>query len=143
MRDHYLGPNNVDHVVSAAENILQNLVYHGERNNNTFKRYITIQKKQHTILENLEQNGYKGIDDRSKVWYLIAGIKSSALNSFKAKILASAPYRQDYDASVILYNDYIKQAQDTNVELNISGVGTGASESSGEGAFTGKIEDKY
>ena len=44
---------------------------------------------------------------------------------------------------MILYKDYINQAQDTNVEFNISGVGTGARESSGEGTFTGEIEDKY
>ena len=45
--------------------------------------------------------------------------------------------------SVILCKDYIKQAQDTKVKLNIPGVGTGACESSGKGAFTGDIEDKY
>ena len=44
---------------------------------------------------------------------------------------------------MILYKDYIKQAQDTNVELNISGVSTRAGELSGEGAFTGNIENKY
>ena len=94
-------------------------------------------------MENLEEHGYKVINERLKVRYLIACIKYGALNSAKAKILASAPYRQDYDASVILYKYYIKQAQDTNSKLNISGVGTGAGESPGEGAFTGKIEDKY
>ena len=54
-----------------------------------------------------------------KVWYLISGIKSGALNSVKATILASAPYSNNYAASVIIYKDYNKQEQDTNVELNI------------------------
>ena len=94
-------------------------------------------------MENLEEHGYKGINERLKVQYLIAGTKSVELNSVKAKILAYAPYCQDYDASVILYKDYIKQAQDTSVELDISGVRTGASESSGDREFTGKIKDKY
>ena len=44
---------------------------------------------------------------------------------------------------MILYNYYIKKAQNTNIELNISGVGTGASDSSGKGIFTGNIEDNY
>ena len=70
-------------------------------------------------MENLEEHGYKGIDERLKVRYLIAGIKYGALKSVKAKILASAPYYQDYDASVIIFKDYIKQAKDTNVGLNI------------------------
>ena len=34
--DHFLVPNNVDHMGSAAEKILQNTLYHRERNNNTF-----------------------------------------------------------------------------------------------------------
>ena len=89
------------------------------------------------------EHGYKGIDECSKVQYLIAGIKYGALKSVKATILESAPYCQGYDASLILYKDYIKQTQDKNVELNILGVGTGACESSVEGTFTGNIEDKY
>ena len=88
----------------AAEKILQNEVYHGE--------------------QKLEGHGYKGIVEHSKVWYLSTGIKYGTLKSVKAIILASAPYRQDYDVSVILYKYYIKQAQDTNTELNILGVGT-------------------
>ena len=93
-------------------------------------------------MEHLEEHGYKVIDELLKVWYIIAGIKSGALKSFKATILASAPYCQDYDASVIIYKDYIKQEQDTNAELNISGVGTRTGESSGEETFTGNIKYK-
>ena len=79
-----------------------------------------IQKDQHTILVNLEEHGYKGINEYSKVCYLIAGIKSVALNSIKAKILASAQYCQYYDVIVIIYIDYIKKAHDTNSKFNIS-----------------------
>ena len=54
-------------MVSSAEKIIQNAVYHGERNNNTFESYVTIQKEQHTILEHLEDNVYKVTYDSSKV----------------------------------------------------------------------------
>ena len=94
-------------------------------------------------MENLEEHVYKGIDERLKDRYLLVGIKYGALNSVKSKILAYKIYCQDYDASVILYTYYIKQAQDTNVELNISGVATGADESSVEGTFTGNIVNNY
>ena len=57
--------------------------------------------------------------------------------------MASTPYCQEYDASVILYKDYINKSQDTNAQLNISVIGTGAGESSCKRTFTGKIEDKY
>ena len=78
-------------MASAGEKILQNVVYHGEQNNNTLERYVTIQKDQHTILENLEEHGYKVIDERSKVWYLIAGKKYGTLKSVKATILHHSP----------------------------------------------------
>ena len=100
-------------------------------------RYDTIDAVY--IYLNLEQYRYKCIDERSKVWYLIVGIESVELNSGKSTILVFAPYRQDYDASVILYKYYIKQAKDMNIELNISGVGTGDGESSAKGTLTGKI----
>ena len=122
--DQFLLPNNVDHMEYLSENSLQNAVYHREKNNNTFDKYVMIQKELHIILENLEQHGYKIIDDHLKVQLLLAGIKYGSLKSVKSTILASAPYRQDYDVSVILYKYYIKQAQDTNTELNILGVGT-------------------
>ena len=54
-----------------------------------------------------------------------------------------APYCQYYDVIGILYKDYIKQAQDNNVDLNISGFVTRASESSGEGTFPGNIKHKF
>ena len=42
-----------------------------------------------------------------------------------------------------IYNDSIKQAQDMNVELNISGVVTEAGELSRLGTLTGDIEENY
>ena len=60
--DHFLGPNNIDHMAYEAEKIIQNLVYHWERKNNTFESYVTINKEQHTILKILEYYGYNGID---------------------------------------------------------------------------------
>ena len=91
----------------------------------------------------MEEHGYKDIDERLKVHYLIAGIKYSSLNSIKTQILDYAPYRQDFDVIVTLYKDYIRKAHDTNVELNISGVGNKYSESLGKGSLTGNIEDQY
>ena len=74
----------------------------------------------------MEDHGYKSINDISKVWYLISGVKYDALNSVKTVVLAPTTYCQYFDARVPLYKDYIQQAQYTEVELNISGVGTEA-----------------
>ena len=80
-------------------------------------------------MEKLEEHVYKDMDNISKVRYIFSGIKYGALISVKYTILESAPYCKDYYGSVILYKDYINQAQDTNVGLNISGVCTGADKS--------------
>ena len=126
-----------------AEKIHHNVVYYGEQKNNTFESYVTIQNEEHTILKNLEEHGYKVINECLKFWYLIAGIKYGALNSVKTIILSTSLYCKEFDASVTLYQYYIKQAQDMNVELNISGVGTKYGDSLGKETLTGDIEDKY
>ena len=70
---------------------------------NIFDGYVTLIKEQHTILEKLEEHGYKVINECLKVWYLIAGIKYGALNSVNNTIQETSPYYQDFDASVTLY----------------------------------------
>jgi len=64
---HYLGPNNVDHMARAAERKLLNLSHRSERKGWNFEKYVTSHKEQHTILHGLEQHGYKGIDERSRL----------------------------------------------------------------------------
>ena len=91
----------------------------------------------------MEKHGYKVINECLKVWYVIAVIKYGAFKYINTTILADSPYCQDFDASVILYKYYITQSKDMNVELNILGVGTKDSDSSGKGNLTGDIKDKY
>ena len=61
--DHYLGPNNVDNMASLAEKKLAMMTYTGEHRCWTFKKYITLHKDQHSILEGLTEHGYVGIDE--------------------------------------------------------------------------------
>ena len=63
LRDDYLGPNNVDNMASLAEKKLAMTTYTGERRHWTFKKYITLHKDQHSILEGLTEHGYVGIDE--------------------------------------------------------------------------------
>ena len=65
---------------------------------------------QHSILEGLKGHGHAGIDDGSKVCHLIAGIKTSALDSVKTRIMSDAALRTDFEACVNLYKDFIKQS---------------------------------
>ena len=48
---HYLGPNNMDHMVSTSEKNLSRTNYFGEKYVFNFEKFMTIHKYQHHILE--------------------------------------------------------------------------------------------
>jgi len=107
--NHYLGPNNVDNMASMAEKRLAAATYKGETRRWDFERYVNVQKQQHTILEGLTAHGYAGIDERSKVRHLLNGIQTEKLDSVKTQILSKTELRNDFDACVTLYTDFIKE----------------------------------
>ena len=108
---HFLGPNNVDNAASKAETTLRSLTYSGETRRWTFETYVNKHMQQHTILENLVQHGYAGIDPRSKVRYLCDGIKGTHLDTVKTRILSDETIRVDFPKCVSLFSDFIKQKQ--------------------------------
>ena len=65
------------------------------------------------------------MDEGSKTRHLLAGIKTTGLDSVKTQIPCNAELRQDFAKCVVLFKDYIIQ---TNVhspqELNISSTAT-------------------
>ena len=68
-----------------------------------------MQVEQHEILNGLTKYGYSGIDDGSKVRYLLGGIKTKDLDPVMVQIMASPGLREDYQGCVNLYQDYIAQ----------------------------------
>ena len=108
LKTYYLGAHYVDQMANAAETKLANTFYTGEKRNFTFEKYVQIHVEQHTILEGLIEQGYTGIDPRSKVRYLMNGIKTSALDSVKTQILTEDDLRSNFDKCVSLYSDFIK-----------------------------------
>jgi hypothetical protein len=117
---HYLGVNNVDNMLAKAEHILQTMVYSGEKCRWNFEKYVCMHIDQHSILEGLKEHGYAGIDECSKVRHLIAGIKVSAMDAVKARILSDERLRSDFDACVNLYQDFLKQTNATVKEVTIA-----------------------
>ena len=83
-----------------------------------------MQVEQHEILNSLTKYGYSGIDDGSKVRYLLGGIKTKDLDPVKVQIMASPGLRQDYEGCVNLYQDYIAQHAPTQRDYNVSQVGS-------------------
>jgi len=54
-------------------------------------------------------HGCSGIDNRSKVRYLMEGIKTSELDSVTTNIMATPALRTDFTACVGLYKEFIAQ----------------------------------
>jgi hypothetical protein len=114
--DHFLGPNNVDNMASEAEAKLGSVSYTGKRKNWTWEKYIQIHAEQHVVLNGLTDYGYSGI---TKVRKLMAGIKTDALDTVKAAVLASPALRTNYPDGVTLYGDFIKQQNIESASMNL------------------------
>ena len=147
LRDHYLGPNNVDNMASLAEKKLAMTTDTGECRCWTFQKYITLHKDQHSILEGLTEHGYVGIDKRLKVHYLFDGIKTDDLNVIKGQILATAALRNDFNACMTLFSDYLLQVKANKVtkHATIAAVTTNKTNREGHDTVTPNmtVEDRY
>jgi hypothetical protein len=99
---HFLGPNNVDNMATQAEDKLKNTVYNGEQRRWDFERYVNVHKQQHSIMEGLVEHGYTGIDPRSKVRFLLDGIKTDKFDAVKTRIMSDKMLRSDFDSCVTL-----------------------------------------
>ena len=88
LKNHYLGPNNMNHQANEVETKLKDSSYHGERRHWNFEKYVCMHQDQHTILQGLVEHGYAGIDEHSKVHHLLDGIKTNKLDTAKGQIWA-------------------------------------------------------
>ena len=123
--NHYLGPQHVGHMANKSEKILGTATYSGEKISWKFEKYATNQKEQNNILEGLVEHGYVGVDNETKVRYLMEGIKDTSLNAVKSQILASAYLHRDFPACVTLCKDFVKSTANVNGNVQIAAVGGG------------------
>jgi hypothetical protein len=96
-------------------------------------------QQQHSVLEGLTEHGYVGIDPRSKVRYLLDGIKTNQFDAVKTRIMSEERLRSDFDSCVTLYQDYIRQTSKVtgNPTVNISSMNK-----TGKRKFEA-VEDRY
>ena len=143
-KNHYLGLNNIGNMAATAEHKLINATYRGEGRHWEFKRYSTLHKEQHTILEGLKEYGCAGMDEGSKTRHLLAGIKTTDLDSVKTQILCNAELRQDFAKCVVLFKDYIMQTKvNKSQELNNSSTATRTETKQKKRQCQGRDEDRY
>lgn len=127
-------------MAAMAEDKLKSTVYNGEQRRWHFEKYVNVHKQQHSIMEGLVEHGYTGIDPRSKVRYLLDGIKTDKFDAVKTRIMSDERLRLDFDGCVTLDQDYIRQTTKTrpNNTVNISELKT-----AGGKRKAGAIEDRY
>jgi hypothetical protein len=70
---------------------------------------VSRRTSRHQILKNLTQYGYAGIDERTKVQYLLEGIKTDKLDVPKSTILSKQRFQNNFDACVTFYKSFLKQ----------------------------------
>jgi hypothetical protein len=85
------------------------LTYIEEGHRWNFEKYVTAMKKHHQILEGLVLYGYSGIDEHTKVRYLLDGIKTNKLEASKSTILFETRYQNDFDGCVTSIKSFLKQ----------------------------------
>jgi hypothetical protein len=106
--DHFLGPNNVGNMASAEETKLTETLYNSEKKRFTWKKYVRIHTEKHSVLNDLKDYGYAGIDDSSKVRHLLKGIKTTELEVCKTRVMASPSLCDEFAATVEVYSTFIK-----------------------------------
>ena len=103
----FLGPNRVNLAAAMAEKKLEDNVYTGQRRRQTFDTYVKVELDQHAILEGLVEHSCAGIDECSKVRYLMMGVKPEALNSVKTRIMSEPEMQTDFSRCVGLFKSFI------------------------------------
>jgi hypothetical protein len=104
---HYLGSDHVNHLANKMEARLASLTYCGKQKNWDWSRYIDAHIKQHTIAKNLMEHGYSGLDERSKVRHLLAGIQDNAVQPVVCQVLAMRDDNKTFTACSAWFANFI------------------------------------
>jgi hypothetical protein len=103
------------------------------------------------VLNGLTDYGYSGIGNGTKVRTLMGGIKTDALDTVKAAVLASPALRTNYPDVLTLYGDLIKQQNIESASMHVSDAHinrhhNGPASVAGsdyEASYDGVVEDRF
>jgi hypothetical protein len=103
------------------------------------------------VLNGLTDYGYSGIDNGTKVRKLMVGIKTDAMDTVKAAVLAIPALGTNYPDVVTFYGDFIKQQKIESASMNVSDAHithhhSGPASVAGsdyEASYDGVVEDRF
>jgi hypothetical protein len=101
--------------VPHAENKLTTTVYHGEMKRFNWEHCTCVHVEQHAVLQGMMEYGYAGIDEQTKVWYLLAGSKTSALTPCTANLMATPDIRNSFDQTAGAIKDFINHMKSNSL----------------------------
>ena len=145
LRDHYLGPNNVNNMATDLESQFESLSYTQETRRWNFEKYVNKHVELYNIAEDLKLHGYSGMDETSRVRKLVNGIKTDKLDSVKTRIMSDPDIMKDFDRATSLFKDFIAQRKSLlgPSASQIAGVTTNKQASNnGDGSRKGKGKRK-
>ena len=112
----YLGPQHTQNQATIYEHKLQNSRYNGESSRFTFDKLTDIHKEAHTRLQALEAYGYQGIDEGTKIRYLLNAITDPSLKTVK-ELIRGNPAFTTFDEAVRRIKDTIVSEAPNNKRL--------------------------
>jgi hypothetical protein len=104
---HYLGSDQVNHLVNKMEARLASLTYHSEQKNWDWSHYTDAHIEQYTIAKNLMEHSYSGLDERSKVHHLLTGIQDNAVQPVVCQVLAMREEDKTFMMCSALFANFI------------------------------------
>ena len=108
------GPNHVSVTASEAKMALQTSMYDKEKKTLNWEKYVAHHVRYNIILGKFMEYGYQGLDQGSKVQYLLNGIRYDELSTAVTAVRAHpAKYKKDFDAVVTFLNQYINKSAPT------------------------------
>jgi hypothetical protein len=104
---HYLSSDRVNHLANKMEACLMSLTYCGKQKNWDWSCYTDAHIEQHTIVKNLMEHGYSGLDERSKVRHLLTGIQDNAVQPMVCQVLAMRDNDKTFTTCLSLFAGFI------------------------------------
>ena len=102
-----LGPNYVTHMAVQLELKLCRFSYGGDRIEFFLQKFVNLHKGQHMIADGFMDYAYSGVDENSKLYMLMQGINTNALNTCKSANMASPEMQGDFDIAMRQFLDFI------------------------------------
>lgn len=143
--DNYLGENASDIAHSKSLKKVQTLTYRHEGRHFNFDRYGDELTKNFDILETLHNrwpDRYESVSERSKVTYLMKGIKNPRLIPITITLKANKELRKDFKKALDFYKQFIKDDVDEVTNVTVAQVHTNSNGNTDEVQLT-KADIRY